>query len=29
MNEYKERHAVDTSDRTLEDAIKGRVTSLV
>merc|ERR1712062_122041 len=23
MNEYKERHAVDTSDRTLEDAIKG------
>jgi len=29
MNEYKERHAVDTSDRTLEDAIKGSVSSLV
>merc|ERR1711953_1293083 len=23
MNEYKERHAVETEDRTLEDAIKG------
>ena len=29
MNEYKERHANDTSDRTLEDAIKGTVTSVV